>query len=432
MKYHKIKKNQKVRALAIARSATTGLFRGIFLGIYGIVTFLLVFQLFSYAVATQNIAQASDQLSDYKTMGLSGLQYDEHRLDTASDNIKPWSSFDIIDDINILVDNISVDTENRYQDDFIKYENRLYTRLDKITSTLKESEDLDIEDKGSYATFVDDTQISLLVDYPNLGEVKDIISDTSLNQNMLESDIDNAKKKELLDSMIDLQEEVADMKKFFEARKGFGKYVDLSDEYIARSKAIFIDEYFLNMNYSELKEFIDSDIGKMFKSIESAKQRVWQKEEADRIAREEAERKRLAEINRRREKIGNLGGGKWIYINLYSQKLEAYSGTDLYLSTYITSGKLSTPTVRGVFSIYQKTPGRYLCGPGYCLWVDYWMPFYSGYGIHDSCNSIDCWRSSFGGVDYRWNGSHGCINTPHSRVRQLYYWAPVGTPVLVE
>ncbi len=30
------------------------------------------------------------------------------------------------------------------------------------------------------------------------------------------------------------------------------------------------------------------------------------------------------------------------------------------------------------------------------LHVDYWIPFYGSYGIHDACNEKSCWRTEFG------------------------------------
>ena len=131
---------------------------------------------------------------------------------------------------------------------------------------------------------------------------------------------------------------------------------------------------------------------------------------------------------------------KQIFISLADQYMFAYEDGDLVMSTPITSGRRDFETARGTFAIYSKVRGKYLESPFtddeddpeyYKLWVDYWMPFYGGYGIHDSCNSTDCWRTRFGGTNYRWSGSHGCVNTPHEQVAWLFHWAPVGTTVFV-
>lgn len=51
----------------------------------------------------------------------------------------------------------------------------------------------------------------------------------------------------------------------------------------------------------------------------------------------------------------------------------------------------------------------------YESFVDYWMPFNGGIGMHDAS-----WRGSFGGSIYKYSGSHGCINMPASKAKALY------------
>lgn len=130
-----------------------------------------------------------------------------------------------------------------------------------------------------------------------------------------------------------------------------------------------------------------------------------------------------------------------IFISLAEQMLYAYQDGELILATPITSGRNDYETVRGTFAIQARQRGKYLESPFtkdpedpmyYKLWVDYWMPFYGGYGIHDACNSQDCWRTVFGNSSYRTRGSHGCINTPYNAVKFLYSWARVGTTVYIQ
>ena len=121
--------------------------------------------------------------------------------------------------------------------------------------------------------------------------------------------------------------------------------------------------------------------------------------------------------------------GKYIEVNLSSQHLWAYRDHQLLYDSAVTSGaaKWGLGTVTGLFSIYYKSMNTHLVGPGYDVPVTYWMPFYKGYGLHDAA-----WRDGvFGGPDYFWNGSHGCVNLPFSTAVWLYGWAPVGTPVWV-
>lgn len=127
-----------------------------------------------------------------------------------------------------------------------------------------------------------------------------------------------------------------------------------------------------------------------------------------------------------------LSDGRYIEINLSSQHLWAYQDQQVIYSSPLTSGATGAGfgTVTGTFHIYYKTTNTYLNGHpygwNYNVFVQYWMPFYLGYGLHDAS-----WRSSFGGSDYYYGGSHGCVNLPLDTAAFLYSWADVGTTVWV-
>ncbi|HVE80826.1 MAG TPA: L,D-transpeptidase/peptidoglycan binding protein [Candidatus Dormibacteraeota bacterium] len=124
--------------------------------------------------------------------------------------------------------------------------------------------------------------------------------------------------------------------------------------------------------------------------------------------------------------------GQYIEINLSSQRLWAYDNHKLVFETPITSGATGAgfPTVQGMFAIYNKQTNRnlngYAIGYDYNVFVKYWMPFHADYGLHDAS-----WRSQFGGSDYYYGGSHGCVNMPEAAAAFLFGWAPVGTPVWI-
>lgn len=77
-----------------------------------------------------------------------------------------------------------------------------------------------------------------------------------------------------------------------------------------------------------------------------------------------------------------------------------------------------TPT--GLFYLLNKNRGVYLegfnnDGSKYSSYVEYWMRFYKGIGLHDAS-----WRSKFGGDIYLTNGSHGCVNLPEDAAAIIY------------
>jgi lipoprotein-anchoring transpeptidase ErfK/SrfK len=123
---------------------------------------------------------------------------------------------------------------------------------------------------------------------------------------------------------------------------------------------------------------------------------------------------------------------KRIVVDRSEQTLSAYDG-DMLIKTYtISTGLELTPTPRGTFSVYYKTPTRYMQGPLPWL-VDQqyydlpgvpWNLYFTEQGavIHGAY-----WHDSFG-KPY----SHGCVNVDPNEARELYEWAPLGTPVIVQ
>ena len=116
-----------------------------------------------------------------------------------------------------------------------------------------------------------------------------------------------------------------------------------------------------------------------------------------------------------------------VIVDISSQTLIFYKDLEEKLTTSVVTGKDSTPSDIGLFDIYGKTKNRTLKGSDYESFVNYWMPYNGGEGLHDAT-----WRSSFGGDGYHDNGSHGCINMPLSKAEELYSEVEVGNMVLVK
>jgi hypothetical protein len=123
---------------------------------------------------------------------------------------------------------------------------------------------------------------------------------------------------------------------------------------------------------------------------------------------------------------------KKIVIDRSEQKLYAYKGAELIMEILISTGLELTPTPRGTFAIFKKTPSRYMQGPipGLSDQQAYDMPgvpwnlyfTHGGAVIHGAY-----WHNSFG-IPY----SHGCVNLSPWDAEQLYYWAELGTKVVVQ
>jgi lipoprotein-anchoring transpeptidase ErfK/SrfK len=123
---------------------------------------------------------------------------------------------------------------------------------------------------------------------------------------------------------------------------------------------------------------------------------------------------------------------KKIVIDLSEQMLIASENGVPYMETLISTGLELTPTPVGTFTIFKKTPSRYMQGPipGLADQQEYDMPgvpwnlYFTRGGavIHGAY-----WHASFGS-----QYSHGCVNLSPYNARVLYEWAELGTTVIVK
>jgi len=138
------------------------------------------------------------------------------------------------------------------------------------------------------------------------------------------------------------------------------------------------------------------------------------------------------------EGIGKRDWGKrYCDIDLSEQYARFYDDTGACIwESPIVSGSPSKPTPTGVYQIGpgmdspsilvgEPLPGKKK--PEYRTEVAYWMPFVgAAVGLHDAT-----WQSSFGGDRYRTGfGSHGCVNLPLDKARELYSLIKIGDPVV--
>jgi lipoprotein-anchoring transpeptidase ErfK/SrfK len=122
---------------------------------------------------------------------------------------------------------------------------------------------------------------------------------------------------------------------------------------------------------------------------------------------------------------------KRIVIDLSENTLYAYDGDILFMKELISTGLEFTPTPRGTFSVFKKTPARYMQGPlpgvsdqVYDLPGVPWDLYFTEGGavIHGAY-----WHDHFGKP---W--SHGCVNLSPQNAKKLYEWSPIGIKVTVQ
>ena len=117
----------------------------------------------------------------------------------------------------------------------------------------------------------------------------------------------------------------------------------------------------------------------------------------------------------------------YIVVSISKQKLTYYEYGEAVLTSNVVTG-INGKTPKGTFKVLYKARDVILKGADYESFVSYWIAFKgNSFGFHDAS-----WRSSFGGTIYKTNGSHGCVNMPYNKVKQLYNMVAVGTPVYIQ
>lgn len=103
--------------------------------------------------------------------------------------------------------------------------------------------------------------------------------------------------------------------------------------------------------------------------------------------------------------------GRHIEADLSRQVIALIQGGRVWRIYPVSSGKPSTPTVRGSFRVYSKSPGTNAKGM-----VDS-AYFYGGYATH-GYYQVPIFAAS-----------HGCLRVPIADARNLFNWIVIGTPI---
>ncbi len=120
---------------------------------------------------------------------------------------------------------------------------------------------------------------------------------------------------------------------------------------------------------------------------------------------------------------------KQIRVDLSEQRLYQEVKGVAIGSFPVSSGKASTPTPVGTYSVLNKHPRAW--SKGAALWMPYWMAFRAdGYGLHE----LPEWPGGKkeGKAHLGTPVSHGCVRVGEGVAKRLYDWAPVGTKVVIQ
>ena len=126
-------------------------------------------------------------------------------------------------------------------------------------------------------------------------------------------------------------------------------------------------------------------------------------------------------------KPGKVKLEKRIEVSLSRQRLNYFLGPVRLNEFIVSTGKASTPTPVGTFSINKKNLKAWSKMAG--LWMPYWMQFYGADAFHE----LPEWpNGTKEGANHLGRPvSHGCIRLGIGQAKQLYDWADIGTKVVI-
>lgn len=343
----------------------------------------------------------------YSKMNI-GLSYDEKLLKERIDKLLCFSSNNVVEpknpsfkyeDNNYVI--ISEVSGNKVDKDI------LYFYI--VNSILKEEKEIDLEAAGCYVKPKYNSESKETIEVKNtlnkyvsskitytFGEKKENLDGSIINTWLKVDDnfkitFDEKKVKAYMDTLSDTYDTVGKIRRFVNSL-GNTIYIDGGDYGHSIDK--------------------DKEMGNLIKDIKEG--RTITKEPVY------SSKTTFSSIN------GDIGT-TYVEINLSKQHLWFYKNGSLVVEGDVVTGNVSNnhSTRKGVYKLKYKARNATLRGVDYAAFVNYWMPFDGGIGIHDAS-----WRANFGGDIYRTDGSHGCVNSPYNVANLIYDNIESGTPIV--
>ena len=253
----------------------------------------------------------------------------------------------------------------------------------------------------------------------------------------IDSDSLLAQKNILLEKASQIQQKSKTHGLYFAALEGYETEKTAAVEIDGITQTLYQQKFDSQINGGDVQKTIDMQLQPKLEFLQKShddREADIAKREQERLAflaQRAAQDKQNKSLNVQAPASPLPNAPKSIFVSITNQSMYSYEYGIPIQATPVVTGKPGYETVRGTFSIYKKEQNTILRSPfdgiEYSVPVSYWMPFYSGYGIHDAP-----WRKFFGGDIYKTSGSHGCVNTPANVAAWMFGWAEVGTPVVVD
>lgn len=321
-------------------------------------------------------------------------------------------------------DNIMRLIQTGYAIEVTKQKELVQSRLIYLRDRIKNETVLDQERKKVFSDTFEVVAGEVFEKNSDITGLKKALATLDENDHVITQEVDAIRKESLIHELENYKATCQELLIYF-SEKNDTKNLELATQCISAADKLMSPAY--NQNGVDFIETLSRErVYTLVQQATQAKQQIIQNEQYAQAEKKKKE-ERLAVVP-----PSPLQEGKVIVVNIALQRLYAYeNGTSLFPAAVpITTGKYGFETVTGEFAIYLKEEHHQMTSPFPGIYYDdivnYWMPFYLGYGLHDAP-----WRSVYGTQDYSSVGSHGCVNMPLSETSILYNWAEVGTRVIV-
>lgn len=122
-------------------------------------------------------------------------------------------------------------------------------------------------------------------------------------------------------------------------------------------------------------------------------------------------------------------GPKKIVIDISDQNIKALEGNFVVVDTIVSTGRPGMGTPIGEFKVLNKHPRAW--SSRYGLYMPFWMQFTSrGHGMHELPEWPGGYKEGENHLGIR--VSHGCVRLGVGPAEELFKWADLGTPVIVQ
>lgn len=311
-----------------------------------------------------------------------------------------------------------------YATEVAKEKNEVQIRLTYLRDRVKNTTYIPVSKKQAYFDSFEVVAGTVFENPSSLSQVKEALVTLSKTDKEITQEVEKVRKESLMGELAQYKSHCEELLSFFVSKQS-QKNQEIALTCISAADKLMGPGY--TGNGADFIETLSRErVFSAYQNAQKAKQQLIQEEQYALLQKKrEEERLTVVPPAPRQE-------GKIIVVNIALQRLYAYeNGATLFATAVpITTGKNGFETVLGEFAIYLKEVQHRMTSPFPGIYYDdvvnYWMPFYLGYGLHDAP-----WRSVYGTQDYGAVGSHGCVNMPLNEASILYNWAEVGTRVFV-